>query len=77
MCKCELLVEARTTKPIEIPEAFHSFSYHGLTERVVLLENIKMSAVVANYAAAHEISGMYGVKKGYMFILGEADDTKL
>ena len=70
MCECTLLVEDKTGKPIEIADAEHSFIYERYGEEFVLLDKIKMSGII-NYAAAHEIKDSHGVKKGYMFIIGE------
>lgn len=71
MCENLLLVEAKTGAPIEIENAPHRFVYSGYDGReIVLLENIEIGGVI-NYAAAHKISDMYGVKTGYMLIFGE------
>ena len=70
MCQNNLLIEHKTNKPIDIKPVSHSFKYNGL----VLLDHIEMMGVI-NYAACHEIKDMYGVKKGYMFIVGECDES--
>lgn len=70
MCVCNLLVESKTGKPIEIADEAHYFVYSGGGKEFLLLEGIKMSGII-NYAAAHEIKGMHGVKRGYMLIIGE------
>jgi hypothetical protein len=70
MCECTLLVEKKTGKPIEIADAPHKFVYSRYGEEFVLLEDIKMDGII-DYAAAHEIKNSHGVKRGYMFIIGE------
>jgi len=73
MCECTLLVEKRTGKPIEIANDLHKFVYSRYGKEFVLLEDIKMQGVI-NYAAAHEIKDSHGVKRGYMFIVGEGEE---
>lgn len=70
MCECNLLVERNTGEAIEIADDLHSFTYVRYGKRFQLLDGIKMNGTL-NYAAAHEISDSHGVKRGYMFIVGE------
>ena len=66
MCDCTLLVEALTSKPITMASVPHHFLYDGKR----LLKDIEMKGII-DYAAAHEIKDSYGVKHGYMLIIGE------
>jgi hypothetical protein len=69
---CEYLIrEQRTGKPIDIENRPHHFSYRGLTKETVLIKDIPDMKGVITYAAVHRIENSHGVKKGYMFIIGE------
>jgi hypothetical protein len=67
MCDCALLIDRRTGKPVAIQSGAHRLLYNS-TE---LLAGIEMSGVI-NYAAAHRITNVHGVSRGYMFIIGES-----
>lgn len=70
MCECRLLIDSKTDKPIEIADVPHSFIYERYGKEFKLLEGIKMSGII-DYASASEINNAYGMKHGYMFIIGE------
>lgn len=72
MCECTLIKDSRTNKPIEIPATLHKFMYLVNEKSTVLLEHLPMQGII-NYVAMHKITDMYGVKNGYIFVIGEED----
>ena len=77
MCQNKLLIERKTNQPIDIKPVKHSFVYRILDETFTLLDDIKMMGVI-NYAACYkiddEMNTQYGVKRGYVFVIGEKDE---
>jgi len=69
---CEYLIRSqKTDKPIEIENRTHNFTYRRSDGEIVLIKDIQDMKGVINYAAVHRIENTHGVKKGYMFIIGE------
>jgi hypothetical protein len=74
MCECNLIVDTITAQPIDIPDEPHQFIYIRHGKEFVLLDGFRMGGKI-EYAAVHEIKDMYGVKTGYMFVVGERDGS--
>ena len=72
MCECSLLIDADTSAPIVIPGRDYQFTFSALGQQHVLLKGIRMDGII-DYAAAYKIEGSNGVRRGYMFIVGERD----
>jgi len=72
MCTCNLIVEQSTNKPIDIDNSKHSFVYTRHGKSITLLEDFNIPGVI-NYSALHEIKDQFGVKSGYIFVIGEKE----
>lgn len=70
MCDCNLLREG-FVEPIDIPERKFRFVLEFDGKRHVPLDNFHLSGVV-DYASVSAITEGHGVKRGYMFIMGES-----
>lgn len=70
MCECNLIVEEKTNKPIEISSKPHVFTYNDGKTGFELIQDITMNGKI-NHSAVYEIKGLHGFKHGYMFIIGE------
>ena len=66
MCDCQLIVDQHTDQPVEIVSGRHWLTYNEW----ILLDGFYLSGQI-NYAAVHTVSNAYGIKRGYMFIVGE------
>lgn len=75
MCENRLIVERITNRPIEIEPVAHKVSYIGNGVESILLDGVQMKGII-NYAAVYDVKDSYGVKNGYMIIIGERDDGK-
>ncbi len=72
MCE-SLILDRKTGKAIEIKRDVHQLVYTGtIGGSSVLLEGFYMEGII-NYASLHEIKESHGVKRGYMFIVGECE----
>ena len=69
---CDSVIVSRATgKPIEVKPAPHRLTYiDHAGVRHELLTDIPMHGTI-NFAAAHRVSDQYGVKRGFMFVVGE------
>ena len=77
MCQNNLLIERKTNQPIDINKTSHSFVYRTHEQTLTLLDNIEMMGVI-NYTSCYkiddEMNTQYGVKRGYVFVIGEKDE---
>lgn len=73
MCEC-ILISDSTGKALDIAIADepNKFIYRRDGVEHVLLDDISMLGKI-DHAACYEIANQYGFKRGYMFILGEAE----
>lgn len=72
VCSCDLLVDS-SFAPISLPRRDYAFTYvdpQGTAH--VLLPRLDIEGVI-NYAAAHRVTDQYGVKSGYVLVIGEKD----
>ena len=69
---CDSVIVSRATgKPIEVQPAPHRLVYvDHLGQRHELLSGIPMDGRI-NFAAAHRLTDQYGIKRGFMFVVGE------
>lgn len=73
MCESNLLIDRRTLKPIEVPPTKHRLVYTDILGREhVLLDDFQMPGRI-DYAAAHAVKDCHGMKRGYLFAIGEAE----
>ena len=72
MCDHRLIVDKWWGPPDSYDPIPHYLEMSIDKSMVKLLGGIRMTGVL-NYAAAHEIHGMHGVKHGYMFVVGEME----
>lgn len=71
MCDSHIIQDKKLVNPMDIDNGLHSFAYQRRNGEVVtLLENIPLKGGI-DYAAVLEIKEMYGVKRGYLFVIGE------
>jgi len=72
MCECKILMESDLVDPVLIDTGDHDFVYiDNEGKQKILLKDIALSGII-NYASVSEIKNAYGVKAGYMFIVGES-----
>lgn len=70
MCECNLLVDSHC-KPVPISLRPHNLIYHGDSGPTVLLQDFHMIGEIT-FASVSAIANCHGVRRGYMFIIGEA-----
>ena len=72
MCESKLIIDKKTTKPIEVPVMVEKFKFfiEFKGNKYELLSDFDLPGII-NYAALHSLDDKFGVKKGYMFVVGE------
>ena len=70
MCNCQLPIEGTVQDPIIYQPEPHNLVYRNGLDAKVLLEGFLLEGKM-DYAAIHQIEGEYGVKRGYLIVIGE------
>jgi hypothetical protein len=70
MCDCSVIIAGNEVDPFDIPDKPLRFTYTNQGVKRTLISDFRAPGNV-NYAAIHRIENAFGVKRGYVFVIGE------